>query len=84
MGNTKSSPENNQDGDLNVNIVNTQEQHTNLHLDHEQKLWLITVIVIIQLALTIYKLITKRARKRAVKSVSRSMANLAEVITDPK
>lgn len=81
MGNKKSSPKTEQSGDSDVNIINTQDFHTELHLDHELKLWVIIFLISLQLAVTVYKVIAKRERKKAARMMARSIAHLNEVVT---
>lgn len=54
MGNEKSSPKVEQEGDHDLTIINTQEVHTDFHLSHELKLNLILGLLVLQLALTLY------------------------------
>lgn len=79
MGNEKSSPKVTQNGDHDINIINTQEVHTNFHIDHEQKLLIIMILVIIQLSITVYKLLAKREKRKVIRNNARSMANLNEI-----
>jgi heme/copper-type cytochrome/quinol oxidase subunit 4 len=81
MGNQKSSPKVNQEGDHDLTIINTQEVHTDFHLSHELKLNIILGLLVVQLVLALYKTLVKRERKRATRIAAKSIANLNEVIT---
>lgn len=79
MGNLKSKVVN-QDDDHDLTIINTQEVHTDFHISHELKLNIIGLLVL-QVLLTLYKLLVKRERKRANKLSVRSVADLKDVLS---
>lgn len=79
MGNQKSSPAIKQSGDGDLTIINNQELHTGFHIGHDEKLLIIIILVSIQLVVMLYKLISKRERRRAANRIAKSMANLTEV-----
>ncbi|KXJ30261.1 hypothetical protein RP20_CCG006367 [Aedes albopictus] len=79
MGNQKSSPAIKQSGDGDLTIINNQELHTEFHIGHDEKLLIIIILVSIQLVVMLYKLISKRERRRAANRIAKSMANLTEV-----
>ena len=55
-------------GDAQVNVINTLEGHTVAHDNHELKLWVILVAVIMQLLFLSYKEHQRAAKKRALKA----------------
>lgn len=65
MGNKKSTPEVNTNGDQVVTVINKQDQHTTLLEEHQVKLWLVLVLQLLQISLTIFKWYQKRIRRRA-------------------
>lgn len=78
MGNKKSTAAKVETaGDKDVTIIANQELHTIYHDEHEIKLWLILIIVLIQLLLVFYKLLQRRERRRAFKS-RRNLDNIAD------
>ncbi|KXJ30248.1 hypothetical protein RP20_CCG002782 [Aedes albopictus] len=79
MGNQKSNPKTEQNGDSDITIINNQDQHTEMLLAHEWKIVVILVIVGLQLAVTLYVLFMKREKRRASKIAARSIAALNQV-----
>lgn len=75
MGNEKSSPSVNEQGDGDLTIINNQETHTELHQAHEFKLWLIVIMVAIMLTIQIYKIIAKHEQKKVMQK-AKSVAAL--------
>lgn len=84
MGNQKSSPKTEQSDDSDVDIINTKELHTDLHLDHELKLWVVIILISLQFTVTAYKLIAKRERKKEARMMAKSIAHLNEVVVQKK
>lgn len=77
MGKTYSR-NNENNGDPQVNIVNTLEGHSEAHNGHEAKLWIIIVLVGILLAIILNREYTRRVKKRAIVT-AKSIARLEEI-----
>lgn len=77
MGKTYSRNSENK-GDPQVNIINSLEQHTGAHEEHEVKLWLLLTLVTVLLLLTIHREYARRVKKRAIIN-ARSIVRLNEV-----
>lgn len=79
MGNEESSPKVHNSGDKDTTIINTQEFHTELHVDHSKKLWYITILLTIQMVIVAYKIIQKNVKKRTLERVSKSVGSVEHV-----
>ena len=79
MGNEQSTENNN--GDAQINIVNTLNSHSEKHYNHELKLYLILFVVTLQLILTLYKIYKNFYRRQALKA-AKTVSALNEVITN--
>lgn len=79
MGNEKSSPKVQNNGDKDTTIINNQEFHTELHVDHSKKLWYITIILTIQMLIVAYKIIQKNIKKKILQRVSKSVGSVEHV-----
>ena len=77
MGNEQSS-ENNNVGDTQINILNKLENHSSKHDDHEIKLYIILIIVILQLSLTVYRIYKKFSKNQALKA-AKTITKLEEI-----
>lgn len=78
MGKSNSKSTVNHNSDPQVRIINTQETHSEVLDHHEFLIVMILIVVVVQLALTLYSLLQRRERKRALK-FAKSMNNIAEV-----
>lgn len=65
----------NQNGDPQITVIQTQEQHTDDHQQQELLLWIILATVLVHLAITLYKTLKKREKKIAL-NAARSIAAL--------
>lgn len=78
MGKSNSKTE--QSGDNNINIIEHLEQNENSHENHELKLWIILVVVILQLILVLRKILEKRWKRKGYEmGRAASKANIADV-----
>ena len=76
MGNSESKDQDvKQIGDQQVTVIENQEVHTEMHGQHEWKLWL---IVGLQIFMVIMMLI-KTAKKKCKKELAKSMANIHNI-----
>lgn len=55
MGNRKSSPQVDTQGDHAVTVITTQELHTDLHESHAIKLWIVIILQSVQIIWVILK-----------------------------
>lgn len=78
MGNKKSSPRVENNGDKDTTIINNQEMHTEMHEDNAFKLWLILILVCLQLLLALYKYLQKRTKRRTLQRI-KSIAAVDQV-----
>lgn len=79
MGNSDSKDQEvKQIGDQQVTLIENQEIHTEFHNQHEWKLLVIMVAVLILLVLKIMKLLLKFCQKQAFKT-ARSVATIQQV-----
>lgn len=78
MGKANSKSSVNHNADPQIRVINTQEYHGEILENHEFLLYVILVVVVAQLLLTLYILLVRRERKRALK-FAKSMDKLAEV-----
>lgn len=78
MGNEESTAQVHHDGDTHVEIINTQNEHSEQLNRNNQLLWWILIVVVIILGLQIItearKIISKKVTKRA-----RSLAELTNI-----
>ena len=77
MGKTQSKAIS-QSGDPQVTVIQNQEVHTQMHEDHEIKLWIILALLCILVLFKIQSVYKKRERKTAIKA-ARSVAALSDV-----
>lgn len=78
MGNRKSKPSAEVNGDKDVTIINNQEVHSDYHEEHSVKLNIILVIVILQLMFVMYKVWHKRVQRKAFRK-AQSIADIDKV-----
>lgn len=78
MGKSNSKSTVNHNEDPQIRIINNQEIHSETLEKHEFLIYIILAVVIIHLLLTLYTLLKRRERKRALR-IARSMDKLAEV-----
>lgn len=74
MGNSDSKDQEvKQIGDQQVTVIENQEVHTEMHSQHEAKLWIIIGMLTFIIALNLTKIVINKCRKEAYKA-ARSMA----------
>lgn len=78
MGKPQSKSQVTHNSDPQIKVINTQEYHCKILDNHEFLLYIILVAVVAQLLLSLYILLVKRERKRAIK-FAKSVDNLANV-----
>lgn len=78
MGKSASKPSATVTGDKDLTIINNQEIHSDFHEDHELKLNIIIVLVIIQLVFVVYKIWHKKVQKKTMQKI-KSIADLDKV-----
>lgn len=81
MGNTETKDQSQdvkQIGDQQVTVIENQEVHTEYHSQHEWKLTVIMIAVLILLALKLLKIAWNFCRKEALKT-ARSIATIQQV-----
>lgn len=78
MGNSKSKKAT-IDGDSNVNIINQLDHHSELHEDHDLKLWIIIFFNLLQILIMIVKWYNKKITKKAFRKGCASSDNLDKV-----
>lgn len=77
MGTTETKEAKNS-GDPQVQILNQLNSHEERHAEHEVKLNIIIVIVMLQLLITIYRIYKKNARVQALKA-AKSVADISRI-----
>ena len=65
-------------GDAQVDVLNKLEVHEEYHQENDTKLTLILIAVCVILALMVYQLYQRHAKKQAMK-IARSVASLQQV-----
>lgn len=78
MGKTASKSAVVHNADPQIRIMNTQEIHGEILENHEFVIYLVLGVVITQLLLTLYTMLKRRERKKAIK-MAQSMNNVADV-----
>lgn len=78
MGKSNSKSEVAHNADPQIRIVNTQEYHSALLEYHEMIIIIVGVVVVTQLMLTLYTMLKRRERKRALR-MTKSLENIADV-----
>lgn len=78
MGKPQSKSQVTHNSDPQIRVINTQEYHGEILDKHECLLYIILVVVLAQLLLSLYILLVKRERKRAIK-FAKSVEKLTEV-----
>lgn len=78
MGKTSSKSQVTHNADPQVRIINNQEYHNEQLENHEFLLYLILATVVIQLIITLYNMLKRRERKRALR-IAKSLDNIADV-----
>lgn len=78
MGKANSKSTVNHNEDPQIRVINTQEYHGEILDHHGFLLYVILVVVVAQLLLTLYKLLVRKERKKALK-LAKSLDKLAEV-----
>lgn len=78
MGKTSSKSAVTHNADPQIRIINNQELHSEQLGQHEQILYIILSIVVMQFLITLYQLQKRRERRLALK-LAKSIENVAEV-----
>lgn len=78
MGSEESKTHVEHNGSQHVEIVNMQEQHSNMLEENKLLLWLILGVVSLQLVLTLVDTVKKHIHKRAMRKID-SMINLKNI-----
>lgn len=78
MGNEETKPKVDHNGDQQIQIINTQQEHSAVLKDHEFVLYLILTAVMVQLAIQIIVLVKNHYNKKALKK-ARSIVALTDV-----
>lgn len=78
MGKANSKSTVNHNEDPQIRVINNQEVHGEILEHHQFLIYVILAVVIVQLLLTLYGMLLKRKRKRALQ-LARSMDKLPEV-----
>lgn len=64
-----------------VQILNQLETHEELHLQHDLKLTVIAVIVILHLSITLYKLYKEQTKTQALKAAKSIASTYQQCLT---
>ena len=65
-------------GDTNVQIINSLENHSQFHEDHDIKLWIILALVVFLVLTKVYQILRDHNKKQTLK-LARSVATLQQV-----